>query len=212
MELSSRVFPLDWTTVQTVAAVVGVLIVVLVLLAFVRRRALRRQEERSRAVADQLASLIAGEMMARSQQDGDRFSLKEGNSIATLIAEAVLALNAEDTRKARRSVRQLKSANSALATELFAEMAHAKLDEAERASHQAAAALRHQGALTLPKHPQQALGLFQRAFEARPDQRRKSPRPRSRAVQARRSPQHRGLDGTGAGGRRPGAGAMTSPA
>ncbi len=168
MESSSRVFPLDWTTVQTVSAVIGVLVVALVLLAFVRRRALRRQEERSRAVADQLASHIAGEMMARSQQDGDRFSLKEGNSIATLIAEAVLALNAEDTRKARRSVRQLKSANSALATEMFAEMAHAKLDEAERASHQAAAALRHQGALTLPKDPQQALSLFQRAFEADP--------------------------------------------
>ena len=168
MESFSRVFPLDWTMVQTVSAVAGVLIVILVLLAFIRRGALRRQEERSRAVADQLASSIAGEMMARSQQNGDRFSLKEGSSIATLVAEAVLALDSEDTRPSRRAVRQLKAANSGPATAMFADMARRKLDEAEHASRQAATALRHQGALTLPHDTGQALGLFQQALELDP--------------------------------------------
>ncbi len=168
MESFSRVFPLDWTMVQTVSAVAGVLIVALVLLAFVRRRALRRQEERSRAVADQLASLVAGEMMARSQQNGDRFSLKEGNSIATLVAEAVLALDSEDTRPSRRAIRQLKAANSGPATAMFADMARRKLEEAEHASRQAATLLRHQGTLTLPHDTEQALGLFQQALELDP--------------------------------------------
>jgi tetratricopeptide (TPR) repeat protein len=168
MESFSRVFSLDWTTAQNVSAVVGLLIVVLALLAFLRRRALRRQEEQSRTVAEQLAILIAGEMMARSQLDGDRFSLKEGNSIATLMADAVLALNKEDSPTARRAVRQLKSTDSALATEFFAELARSKLDEAERASRRAATALRQQGALTLPHSTQAALSLFQQALELDP--------------------------------------------
>ena len=92
MESFARVFPLDWTTVEYVSAVVGVLIVVLCLLAFLLRRSRHRHERHSRAAAEQLAALTAGEMMARSQEDGDRFSLKEGNSIATLITDAVLAL------------------------------------------------------------------------------------------------------------------------
>ena len=90
MESFARVFPLDWTTVEYVSAVVGVLIVVLCLLAFLLRRSRHRHERHSRAAAEQLAALTAGEMMARSQEDGDRFSLKEGNSIATLITDAVL--------------------------------------------------------------------------------------------------------------------------
>ena len=52
-------------------------------------------------------------MMARSQENGDRFSLKEGNSIATLITDAVLALNGEDTRQARRAMRRRSSASNA---------------------------------------------------------------------------------------------------
>ena len=159
---------------------------------------------RSRTIAEQLAVATAGEMMARSQENGDRFSLKEGNSIATLITEAVLALNGEDTRQARRAVRRLKSGNSAPATEIFAELARTKAAEAERAARQAAAALRHQGALTLPKDPHQALDLFQRAFEVDPGQPGKSPRARPRPVQARRYPEHGGLDGKGARRRRGG--------
>ena len=168
MESFSRVFPLDWTTVQYVSAVVGLLIVVLCLLAFLLQRSRRRHEQHSRTTAEQLATLTAGEMMARSQENGDRFSLKEGNSIATLITDAVLALNSEDTRQARRAVRWLIAGNSAPATEIFAGLARAKEAEVERASRQVAAALRHQGALTLPKDSHQALGLFQRAFEVDP--------------------------------------------
>jgi tetratricopeptide (TPR) repeat protein len=168
MESFARVFPLDWTTVQYVSAVVGVLIVVLCLLAFLLRRSRHRHERHSRAAAEQLAALTAGEMMARSQENGDRFSLKEGNSIATLITDAVLALNGEDTRQARRAMRRLKAGNSAPATEIFADLARAKEAEAEGASRQAAAALRHQGALTLPKDPHEALDLFQRAFVVDP--------------------------------------------
>ena len=164
----SRVFPLDWTTVQYVSAVVGLLIVVLCLLAFLLRRSRRRHEQHSRTIAEQLATLTAGEMMLRSQENGDRFSLKEGNSIATLITDAVLALNSEDTRQARRAVRWLIAGNSAPATEIFADLARAKEAEVERASRQVAAALRHQGALTLPNDSHQALGLFQRAFEVDP--------------------------------------------
>ena len=168
MESFSRVFPLDWTMVQTVSAVAGVLIVILVLLAFIRRGALRRQEERSRAVADHLASSMAGEMMARSEQNGDRFSLKEGNSIATLIAEAVLALDSEDSRPGRRAVRQLQAGNNSAAAAMFADITRTKLADASRASRQAATALRHQGALTLPHDTGQALGLFQQALELDP--------------------------------------------
>ena len=126
MELFSRVFPLDWTTVEYVSAVVGVLVVVLCLLAFLLRRSRRQRDQQNRTIAEQIAVATAGEMMARSQENGDRFSLKEGNSIATLITDAVLALNSEDTRQARRAVRRLKAGNSAPATEIFAELARAK--------------------------------------------------------------------------------------
>ena len=141
MESFSRVFPLDWTTLQNISAVVAFLAVLLGLLAFILRRAVRRDQRQSRMVAEQVAVLIAGQMMARSQQDGDRFSLKESNSIKTLIAEAVLALDAGDTRAGRRAIKQLKSENSALATEIFAEIARSKRGEAERAAQQAGPAI-----------------------------------------------------------------------
>ena len=168
MESFSRVFPLDWTTLQHISAIVGLLAVLLGLLAFILHRALRKDERQSRMVAEQLAVLIAGKMMARSQEDGDRFSLKESNSIKSLIAEAVLALDAQDTRTGRRAIDQLKSSNSALATGIFAEIARSKRAEAGRAAGQAASALRHQGALTLPTDTQGALDLFQQAFELDP--------------------------------------------
>jgi len=168
MESFSRVFPLDWTTLQNISAVLGLLVALLVLLAFILRNALRREERQSRIVAEEVAVLIAGQMMARSQENGDRFSLKESNSIKTLIAEAVLALNAAETRRGRRAIRRLKSGNNALANEIFAEIARTKRGEAERAARQAASAFRHQGALTLPRDPQGALSLFQQAFELDP--------------------------------------------
>jgi tetratricopeptide (TPR) repeat protein len=138
------------------------------LLAFLLRRALRKDQRQTRFVAEQLALLIAGNMMARSQEDGDRFSLKESNSIKALITEAVLALNAADTRKGRRAIDKLKSSDSALATGIFAEIARSNRAAAEQATRQAASALRHQGALTLAEDAQGALPLFQQAFELDP--------------------------------------------
>src|SRR3989304_9514330 len=126
MESFSRVFPLDWTTLQNISAVVAVLGVPLGLLAFILRRAVRRDQRQSRMVAEQVAVLIAGQMMARSQRDGDRFSLKESNSIKNLIAEALLALDAGDTRAGRRAIKQLKLENSTLATAILAAMARTK--------------------------------------------------------------------------------------
>jgi tetratricopeptide (TPR) repeat protein len=168
MESFTRVFPLDWTALQNVLLVVGVLAVLLGLLAFLLRRAQRKDKRQTRVLAEQVALLIAGNMMARSQEDGDRFSLKESNSIRSLIAEAVLALSADGTRKRRRAVDRLKSSNNAFATEIFAEIARSKRAEAEHAARQAATALRHQGALTLPDDAQGALALFQQAFELDP--------------------------------------------
>ena len=168
MESFFHVFPFDWTTLQNVSAVLGLVAVLLGLLAFISRRALRRDEKRSRMVAEQVAVLIAGRMVARSQEDGDRFSLKESNSIKTLIVEAVLALDALDRRTGRRAIEQLKSENSTLASEIFAEIARTKREEAERAARQAASALRHQGALALPRDAQGALSRFQQAFTLDP--------------------------------------------
>lgn len=168
MESFTQVFPLHVTTLEYVAVVVGGLLVVLGLLAFLARRAMRKDERQRRIAAEQIALLIAGQMMARSQEEGDRFSLKESNSIKTLIVDAVFALSAEGTRARRHAVARLKLADTEAASTIFAEMARAKREEAERAAREAASALRHQGALTLPNDPQEALSLFQRAFDLDP--------------------------------------------
>ena len=168
MESFFHVFPFDWTTLQNVSAVLGLVAVLLGLLAFISRRALRRDEKRSRMVAEQVAALIAGRMVARSQEDGDRFSLKESTSVKTLIVEAVLALDALEGRTGRRAIERLKSESSTLASEIFAEIARTKREEAERAARQAASALRHQGALALPRDAQGALSRFQQAFALDP--------------------------------------------
>jgi tetratricopeptide (TPR) repeat protein len=168
MESFTRVFPLDWTALQNVLLVIGALAAVMGLLAFLARRTLRKDARQGRIAAEQIALLITGEMMARSQEEGDRFSLKESNSIKSLIADAVLALGAEGTRRTRRAIRQLKSTDSALATQIFAEGARSGRKDAAQASRHAAAALRHQGALTLPTDPEAALSLFKQAFELDP--------------------------------------------
>jgi tetratricopeptide (TPR) repeat protein len=168
MESFTRVFPLDWTALQNVAIVLGALAAVLGLLAFLVRRWVRKDERQMRIVAEQIAVLITGNMMARSQEAGDRFSLKESNSIKALIAESVLALGGEGTRAARRAIVKLKSADPASAAKIFAETARSRRADAERAARQAASALRHQGALTLHQDPHEALDLFQRAYELDP--------------------------------------------
>ena len=81
---------------------------------------------RVQATAERIAALIAGQLASSSQEDGDRFSLKESNSIKALIAEAIRALNARNTRPARRAVAKLKSGDSALASEILAEVAASK--------------------------------------------------------------------------------------
>lgn len=165
MESFSRVFPPDWTALQSVLLVVGGVVIVAALLGFLARRAVRKDARQGRIAAEQIAIAMTGEMMARSQEEGDRFSLKESNSVKSLIAEAVLALSAEGTRDTRRALRRLKSFDSAAATEIFAELARAKCDDAARATRQAAAAFRHQGALTLPGDAHAALALFQQAYQ-----------------------------------------------
>ncbi len=165
MESFSRVFPPDWTALQSVLLVVGGMVIVAALLGFLARRAVRKDARQGRIAAEQIAIAMTGEMMARSQEEGDRFSLKESNSVKSLIAEAVLALSAEGTRDTRRALRRLKSFDSAAATEIFAELARAKCDDAARATRQAAAAFRHQGALTLPGDAHAALALFQQAYQ-----------------------------------------------
>jgi tetratricopeptide (TPR) repeat protein len=169
MQSFSRVFPFDWTALQTVAAIVGALALLLGVLAFILRRAQRRDERQSRILADQVALFIAGKMAARSEEEGDRFSLKETNSIKSLIAEAVFALRADRSPDARWAVARLKSAGSEPATGFFAQLAQVKRKEAEHASRQAAAALRHQGALTLPENSEAARDLFQQAVDLDPD-------------------------------------------
>ena len=169
MESFTRVFPLDWTTLENVLAILGVLAVLLGLLALLARWSLRKDQVQTRATAEQIAALIAGQLASSSQEDGDRFSLKESNSIKSLIAEAVLALNARNTRPARRAIAKLKSGDSTLATEILAEIAQAKRAEAERAARDAASALRHRGALILPTDTEGSLYLFQRAYELAPD-------------------------------------------
>jgi tetratricopeptide (TPR) repeat protein len=168
MEPFARVFPSDWTTLQNVLIVLGALAVLLALTGFLLRLAQRKDKVQARLAAEQVALAIAGQMMARSQEDGDRFSLKESNSLRSLIADAVLALGADGSRRSRHAVRALKSSNGAPAAEIFAEAADAKRVEAERAMREAASALRRQGALILSADAQAALGLFQRAYDLDP--------------------------------------------
>jgi tetratricopeptide (TPR) repeat protein len=164
MESFTGVFPLDWTTFQSVSLVVGLLAVLVVSVAVILRQARNRREGKVLSAAEKIATLFAGKIMTCVQEDEDRFALKESNSIKALIAEAVLALSAEDPRLVGRAIERLKTATGAPAAEIFADIARAKRAEAEQASRQAATALRHQGALTLSEDPQAALDLFREAL------------------------------------------------
>ncbi|HEX2449055.1 MAG TPA: tetratricopeptide repeat protein [Methyloceanibacter sp.] len=168
MESFTSVFPLDWTTFESVLAILGVLAVLLGLFAWLARWALRKDQALNRLAAEQIAVSMAGKMASRSQEDGDRFSLKESNSIKSLIADAVLALGAENSKPARRAIAKLKAASVVPANEIFAEIAQRKRGEAEQAASEAASALRHHGALLLPTDMQASLDFFQRAFELDP--------------------------------------------
>jgi len=168
MESFTRVFPLDWTSLEYVLAIAGALAVVLGLLAFLGHRAKRKDQALSRLAAERIAIASAGRM-ASSQQDGDRFSLKESNSVKALIAEAVLALNAANTKPARRALAKLKTGTIAPAMAIFADTAVTKRAETRRTASEAAAALRHQGALVLPDDAAAALQFFQQAFDLDPD-------------------------------------------
>jgi tetratricopeptide (TPR) repeat protein len=128
-----------------------------------RFRAAKPPRKRQRAVAEKIAVQIAGEMMTSGRRDGGRFALKESNSIKRLVMEAVLALAAEDPRIAGCAMARLGAAKPEPAAEVLAAVARAKRAEAEQASRETAAALRHQGALTLAGDPVEALDLFREA-------------------------------------------------
>lgn len=168
MESFTRIFPLDWTTLRSVLIVAGLIASVLVALAVILLRLRDRREKHARMLAETIAVQLAGDMMTRASGDGDRFALKESNSIKTLVTEAVLALSAEDPRIAGRAIARLGAANVAPAAEIFARLARAKRAEVAQASREAAAALRHQGVLTLAADPEEALGLFREAVALDP--------------------------------------------
>ncbi len=169
MQVLAQLSPFDWTALQNLSAVVGLLATVAAVGAFVLRKLLRQDEKESRIAAEQIAVMVAGKMVARSPEEGDRLSLKERNSIKALIGEAVLSLREQNSWAGRRAIEKLKAADSSLAIEMFAAIAEAKRAEAAHAARDAAAALRHQGALTLPTDTRGALDLFQQAFALDPN-------------------------------------------
>jgi tetratricopeptide (TPR) repeat protein len=119
-------------------------------------------------MAEKIAVQIAGEMMTSGRREGDRFALKESGSIKRLVTEAVLALSAEDPRIAGRAMARLGAAKPEPAAEVLAAIARTKRAEAEQASREAAALLRHQGALVLAGDPGEALDLFREAVALSP--------------------------------------------
>src|SRR5262245_37848765 len=167
METFSRVFPLDWVAIGNVLIVLGVVAAAFAALAAVLWQLRNRREWRQRAMAEKIAVQITGEMMT-SGRDGDRFALKESSSIKRLVREAVLALSAEDPLIAGRAMTRLDAARPELAAEILADIARTKRAEAEQASRDAAALLRHQGALTFAGDPGQALDLFREAVALSP--------------------------------------------
>ncbi|MET0841586.1 MAG: tetratricopeptide repeat protein [Methyloceanibacter sp.] len=163
METFSRVFPLDWVAIRNALIVLALVAAAFAALAAVLWQLQGRREWRQRVLAEQIAVQIAGKMMTSGSRDGDRFALKESNSVKRLVREAVLALSAEDPRIAGRAIARLSVAKPEPAAEILAAVARAKRTEVEQASRQAAAALRHQGALTLAGDPGEALDLFREA-------------------------------------------------
>jgi tetratricopeptide (TPR) repeat protein len=163
-ELSS---PSNWTVLQSLFAAILVLIAVGSLGVSLLGKVLRKDEEQNRIDAEQIAIMVAGKMVGWPE-DGDRLSLKERNSIKALISDAVVALREETGWTGRRAIDELKAGDPSLAVELFAEIAAAKRAEADKAARIASAALRHQGALTLPTDSRAALTHFQQAFDLNP--------------------------------------------
>ena len=160
METFSRVFPLDWVAIRNALIVLALVAAAFAALFAVLWQLRGRRERRQKVLAEQIAVQIAGEMMTSGRRDGDRFALKESNSVKRLVREAVLALSAEDPRIAGRAIARLDVAKPEPAAEILAAVARAKRAEAEQAAREAAAALRHQGALTLAGDPGEALDLF----------------------------------------------------
>ncbi|HKB00289.1 MAG TPA: tetratricopeptide repeat protein [Methyloceanibacter sp.] len=163
MESFSRAFFLDWVAIGNVLIVLGLVAAAFAALAAILWQLRNRRERRQRAVAEKIAVQIAGEMMTSGRRHGDRFALKESNSIKRLVMEAVLALAAEDPHIAGHAMARLGAAKPEPAAEVLAAVARAKRAEAEQASRETAAALRHQGALTLAGDPVEALDLFREA-------------------------------------------------
>ena len=169
MQVLAQLLPLEWTALQNLSAVVVLLALFAALGAFLLRRLLRADEKQGRIAAEQIAVMVAGKMVGCSPEDGDRLSLNERNSIKALIGEAVLSLREQNSWADRRAIEKLRAADASAAIKIFAAIVDAKLTEAAYATRDAATALRHQGALTLPADTQAALGLFQDAFALDPN-------------------------------------------
>jgi tetratricopeptide (TPR) repeat protein len=168
MESFTRVFPLDWGTFRTVLLVFAIVAAVFAWLEVILLRLRARREKQASMMAESIAVQLAGDMMTRAHGEGDRFALKEGSSIKALVSEAVLALSAEDPLVAGRAIARLNSGKMAPGAEIFARLARARRAEVGQASREAAAALRHQGVLTLAADPGEALGLFREAVALDP--------------------------------------------
>src|SRR5512135_2221765 len=142
MQVLAQLSPSHWTALETLFAVMLLLAVLAAVGGFLLRRVLRKDEEQNRIDAEQIAVMVAGKMVARSPEDGDRLSLKERNSIKALIGEAVLSLREHKSWAGRRAIEQLKAADPSLALEIFADTAEVKRAEADKAARAASAALR----------------------------------------------------------------------
>src|SRR5262249_27494954 len=76
--------PSHWNALQSLFAAFLVLVVLGAVGTFLLRKVLRKDEEQNRIDAEQIAIMVAGNMVARSPEAGDRLSLKERNSIKAL--------------------------------------------------------------------------------------------------------------------------------
>jgi tetratricopeptide (TPR) repeat protein len=168
METFSRVFPLDFVAIGNILIVLGLVAAAFAALAAILWQLRSRREWRQRAMAEKIAVQITGEMLTSGRSDGDRFALKESSSIKRLVTEAALALSAEDPRIAGRAMAGLGAGKPEPAAEILAAIARTKRAEAERASREAAALLRHQGALVLAGDLGEAFNLFREAVALSP--------------------------------------------
>ena len=153
-----------------------------------------------RLMAERIAVANAGKMASHSQEDGDRFSLKESNSIKSLIAEAVLALNAGNTKPARRAIAKLKAEDIAPASAIFAETGAHQTRRGRACGARGrvrASPSRRAGAA---RRPAGGAAIIPAGVRPRSRQSGEFPGARARPVPPRRYSERRGLDREARGG------------